>query len=146
MSTRPQGRAAASAGAHDAPPPEADRPLSELLGDLTTQLSELVRKEVQLAQAEIKLELRRAAKAAGPLGGAGGAGYFAAVMLSFAVAYALAELMPTWVAFLIVGVLYAVAAGVLYTNGRKKLEQINPKPERTVETIKEDAEWAKTRI
>jgi hypothetical protein len=129
------------------PPPaqDSEQSLSELLSELTSQLSLLFRKEVELAQVEVKAELRRAGKAGGAFGGAGFAAYLAVLMLSFAAAWGLAALMPTGLAFLIVGLVYAVAAGVLYMGGRRKLEQINPKPEQTVETLKEDAEWIKSR-
>ncbi len=124
---------------------EGDKSLSELLSTLTSQLSTLVRKEMELAQVEIKQEIRKAGKAAGALGTAGGAGYMAVLMLSFALAWGLGELVPVWVGFLIVGVIYAVVAAVMYSGGKKKLEQVDPKPEQTIETLKEDAEWARAR-
>lgn len=130
-----------SAGSADT----SDRSLSDLLSTLTAQLSTLFRKEVELAQIEVKQEIRRGGKAAGALGAAGAAGYMALLMLSFALAWGLGELLAVWAGFLIVGVIYAIVAGVLYSSGKKKLDQFDPKPEQTMETLKEDAEWAKAR-
>lgn len=147
------GAGSPGAGAHAAtttptagqPAGEGDKSLSELLSTLTSQLSTLFRKEVELAQVEIKQEVRKAGKAAGALGAAGGAGYMAVLMLSFALAWGLGELIPVWAGFLIVGVIYAVVAAVMYSGGKKKLDQVDPKPEQTIETLKEDAEWARAR-
>jgi hypothetical protein len=147
------GAGSHGAGAHattaaatgDPPPDEGDKSLSDLLSTLTSQLSTLFRKEVELAQVEIKQEIRKAGKAAGALGTAGGAGYMAVLMLSFALAWGLGELIPVWAGFLIVGAIYAVVAAVMYSSGKKKLDQVDPKPEQTIDTLKEDAEWARAR-
>lgn len=145
--TTPDPDHGASAASHvaagDAGP--EDRSLSDLLSTLLAQLSTLFRKEVELAQTEIKQEIRRGGQAAGAFGGAGFAGYMAALMLSFALAWGIGELLAAWVGFLIVGVIYAVVGAVLYSNGKKKMENFNPKPEQTIETLKEDAEWVKAR-
>jgi hypothetical protein len=136
------------AAPYDQPPtvePADERPLSELLSDLTSQVGQLVRKEVELASAEIKVEVKRASKAGGALGAAGLAGYFALLLLSFALAWGLTELVPTWIAFTIVAVLWGAAAAVLFTTGKERLDKLNLKPEQTVETLKEDAEWARNR-
>lgn len=119
--------------------PEAS--LGDLFGRMTTDLSTLVRKELELAKVEMKEEATKAGKAAAPLGGAAVAGLMALILLSFALAWGLAEIMPEGFAFLIVGALYAIAALVLFTTGRKKMQQVNPVPEQTVETLKEDAQW-----
>lgn len=142
----PTTSGAPHAGDATAPPPSDDeRSLGELLSMLTSQLSTLFRKEVELARTEIKEDVRLAGKAAGALGGAGGAAYMAVLLLSFGLAWGLGEIVPVWAGFVIVGAVYAVVAGVLYANGRKKLDRFNPKPEQTIETLKEDAQWAKTR-
>jgi uncharacterized membrane protein YqjE len=124
-------------------PKAPDMSLGELFSEMTSDLSTLMRKEIELAKVETKEEVQKAGKAAGMLGGAGVAGYFALLMVSFALAWFLAEFMPTALGFLIVGVLYAIAAAVLAKTGQKKMKEVNPVPEQTVETLKEDAEWAK---
>jgi hypothetical protein len=123
-----------------------DRSLGELFGDLSNDLSTLMRKEIQLARIEIKDEMKNAGRAGGMLGGTALAGYMAFLLLSFAAAWALDEVMPTGWAFCIIGVIYAVVAGVLYLKGREELRKVNPVPEQTVETLKEDAQWAKQQI
>jgi uncharacterized membrane protein YqjE len=121
-----------------------DKPLGELVRDMTSELSNLFRKEVELAKVETKQELRRAARAGGMLGASGFTGYLAVLFLSFALAWLLDRWMPTEVAFLIVGAVYAIAASVLYLRGRAEMREVHPMPEETIETLKEDAEWLRT--
>lgn len=121
----------------------AETSVGELIGNISNDLSQLFRQEVELAKAELKQEASKAGKAAGMLGGAGFAGYLAVVLLSFALVFALSNVMdPGWAA-LIVAVIWAIIGAVLYLNGRKKLQTVDPVPRRTVDTIKEDAQWLK---
>ena len=117
--------------------------VGELIGNISNDLSTLFRQEVELAKVELKEEASKAGKAAGMLGGAGFAGYMVLVLLSFALVAALSNVMdPGWAA-LIVAVLWGIAGGVLYSIGRKKLATVDPTPRRTVDTLKEDAQWLK---
>jgi hypothetical protein len=116
----------------------------QLASEVAKDVSTLVRQEVALAKAELQKEAKTGV-AAGALGGAGFAGYFVLVFLSLALMYALDSVMPTGWAALIVAAVWGVAAAVLAVLGRKKLKDFNPKPERTIETVKEDVQWAKTR-
>lgn len=129
------------------PPSRVDTATGESLGDLVSELtgdlSKLMRQELELAKAEIRQEATKAGKATGMLAAAGFAGYLTTVLLSLALVFALGAIMPLGWAALIVAVLWGIAGAVLYTSGRAKLRTVNPKPERTVETLKEDAEWAK---
>jgi uncharacterized membrane protein YqjE len=120
-----------------------DRGLGQLLSDMTSQIGTLVRQEIELAKVETKEEVTRAGKAAGMLAGAGFSAYLALLFLSFALAWLLAQAMNTALAFAIVGVLYVVAGGLLFVVGRRQLKLINPVPQQTVATLKEDVEWAK---
>jgi hypothetical protein len=126
---RAEGPAAASVG--------------ELIGDISNDLSQLFRQEVELAKAELKQEATKAGKAAGMLGGAGFAGYLAVVLLSLALVFGLGNVMDLGWAALIVAVVWGVIGAVLYAAGRKKLKTVDPMPRRTVDTIKEDAQWLK---
>jgi hypothetical protein len=117
--------------------------LGDLVSELTSDLSKLMRQELELAKAEIRQEAAKAGKATGMLAAAGFAGYLTTVLLSLALVFALGAVMPLGWAALIVAVLWGVAGAVLYSTGRARLRTVNPKPERTVETLKEDAEWAK---
>jgi len=123
--------------------PKVEKPLSELISDVTADLGTLVRKELELARIETKQEISRTARAGGMLGAAGFAAYMALLLLSFAIVFLLALVMALWLAFLIVAVAYGVAAAVLYQQGRQRAKQIKPVPEQTVESVKEDMEWLK---
>ncbi len=118
--------------------------VGELFGRVTSDLSTLVRQEMQLAKVEIKQEVRTASKAGGLLGGGAFAGYIALLFISVAVALLLGRVMPDWLSFLIVGVIYAIVAAPLVSKGRKEMANVDPVPHQTVESLKEDVEWAKT--
>jgi hypothetical protein len=117
--------------------------LGELVSEITDDLTRLFRQEVALARAEIKREAVKAGKAAGMLGGAGFAGYMVAVLLSFAAAFGLGNVMDMGWALAIVALVWAVAAAVLFVRGRTAMRAVSPKPEQTIETLKEDAQWAR---
>lgn len=136
--TGPRGRGTAkAAGATD------ERPLGELLSDVTSQLQALMRKEIELAKVETKEQINRGAKGVAAFAAAGVVGLLAAILLSFAAAWGLAEVMPTGLAFLVVAVVFGAVAGVLALQGKKKLATFSPVPERAVENIKEDVQAAK---
>jgi len=129
-----------------APDLPADAALMDMLRRISSDLSHLVHTEVDLAKVEIKDEVMTTVKAAGFLGGTGLSGYFVLLMLSFAAAFGLAEVMAVGFAFLIVGVLYGAAAGTLFVLGRKKLAAITLVPKKTVRTLKEDLSWLKEQM
>jgi hypothetical protein len=121
----------------------ADTSIGDLIGNISNDLSQLFRQEVELAKAEVKQEASKAGKAAGMLGAAGFAGYLVVILLSFALVAALSNVMdPGWAA-LIVAAIWGIVGAVLYVNGQKKLKTVDPVPHRTVDTLKEDAQWLK---
>ena len=130
-----------------------DQSLGELFGRVTSDMSTLVRQEMQLAKVEIKEEVRTASKAGGLLGGGAFAGYVALLFLSVALALLIATVLPDsmsetirhLIGFLVVGVLYGIAAAVLLSKGKDQLDKVDPVPHQTVDTLKEDVQWAKTR-
>jgi hypothetical protein len=122
-----------------------DRSLGELFSEMSSDLSLLMRKEFELAKVETKEELRGAGQAAGAFGGAALTAYLAILMLSFAAAWGLAEVIAAGWAFLIVGVVYAVVAAVLFLQARARAKRVSPMPEQTVQTLKEDVQWARAR-
>lgn len=123
-----------------------DRSTGELLKRLSQQTSELVRKEVDLAKAELGEKAQTAGKGAGLFGGATLFGGTAFLALAACLVALLATALDVWLAALIVAVVYAAIAGVLALMGKKKVQEATPPvPEQTVETLKEDVEWAKTR-
>jgi len=115
----------------------SQRSVGSLISEVTTDLSTLMRQELDLAKAEMQQEAAKTGKAAGMLGGAGFAGYLVALFLSLALWAALANGMDEGWAALIVAAIWAVVGAVLYVTGRKKLREVQPKPERTVDTLKE---------
>ncbi|SNY49283.1 phage holin family protein [Paractinoplanes atraurantiacus] len=117
--------------------------VGELIGNISNDLSQLFRQEVELAKAEVQQEAKKAGKAAGMLGGAGFAGYLAVLFLSLAAVFALDAVMPAGWAALIVAAVWGIVGAVLYANGKKKLKNVDPMPRRTVDTLKEDAQWLK---
>ena len=127
------------------PPDVEGRSVGDLLGEATANLSKLMRQEVALAKVELKEEAAKAGKAGGLLGGAGAVGYLVLVFLSLALMFALDNAMGIGWAALLTAVLLGIVAALLFVIGRNRFKQINPKPEQTVETLKEDVQWAKNR-
>ncbi len=122
-----------------------DRPVGELLKELSNQTSTLVRKELELAKAEMTEKGKQAGVGAGMFGGAGLFGVFAFAALTTCAIAALDLALPLWLSALIVAVVYGAVAGVLAISGKKQVGQATPPaPEQTVESVKEDVEWAKT--
>src|SRR4029453_3618529 len=130
-STRPADMADAMNGGAD----PRDRPIGELVKDLSQQTSTLVRQEIELARSELEAKGKVAGKGAGMLAGAGGAGLLAVGALSAGLIGLLDEVMPVWVAALIVMVLWAVVAAVLAGAGRNALRRATPPAPQTVETV-----------
>jgi hypothetical protein len=141
--TEPAGGATPSTGDAPVRRGEDEPSLGELVSDVAEDLQRLFRQELQLAKVELKEEAGKAGKAAGLLGGAGFAGYLVVLLLTLAAVFALANVMdPGWAA-LIVAVVWAVIGAVLYVAGRGQLRQVSPAPTRTIESLKEDAKWAR---
>ena len=123
-----------------------ERPIGELLKQLSQETTTLVRQELDLAKAEMAEKGKQAGKGAGMFGAAGllGLGAFAA-LTTFFIALLQTAVNHTWLAALIVTAVYGAIAGVLALQGKNKIQEATPPvPEQTVETLKEDAEWAKT--
>jgi uncharacterized membrane protein YqjE len=116
----------------------------ELLKRFSEDATTLIRKEVELAKAELAEKGRQAGKGAAMFGGAGLFGVTAFGALTAFLILVLAEAMDAWLAALIVAAVYGAIAAVLALQGKQKMKQAAPpQPEQTVETLKEDVEWAK---
>jgi uncharacterized membrane protein YqjE len=121
------------------------RPVGELLKQLSEETTSLVKQELDLAKAEMSEKGKEAGAGVGMFGGAGLSGLLALIFLSLAAVAALDTGMRTWLAALIVGVVWAAVAGVLALQGKNKLQQATPPaPEQAIESTKEDVQWAKT--
>jgi hypothetical protein len=124
-----------------------EQSMGELFKQLSNDLSALVRQELRLAQAEMAQKGKRAGVGAGMLGGGGFLALLAAGALTACVIAALATVMATWLAALIVTVVYAAGAAVLALVGKQRVaEAAPPVPEQTAESVKEDVQWAKTQL
>jgi uncharacterized membrane protein YqjE len=123
-----------------------DQPVGDLVKQLSNQTTELVRKEVELAKAELAEKGKRAGMGAGMFGGAGLFGFFAFAGLTATFILALATVVEPWIAALIVTVVYGAIAGVLALQGKNKVQQATPPvPEQAVDSTKEDVAWVKTK-
>jgi VIT1/CCC1 family predicted Fe2+/Mn2+ transporter len=123
-----------------------ERPIGEVAKDLTSDLSLLVRQELELARAELEQKGRVAASGAGMFAGAGAFALCAAGALTAFLVLVCSLFLPDWAAALVVGVVLAAVAFVLIRQGRERVAAAGKLvPEQTIETVKEDVEWAKTR-
>lgn len=118
-----------------AEPDTADRSLGELISNVTADLSTLMRQEVELAKAELQQSASRAGKGAGMLGGAAVAGYFVLLFVSIALWWAIGAGTGLGWSAVIVAVIWAVVAAVLFTVGRSSLRSVRGLP-RTADTVK----------
>jgi hypothetical protein len=124
-----------------------ERSIGELLRQLSEQTTRLVHQELELAKAELTHKGKQAGAGAGMFGGAGALGLAALGALTACFILALNAIMPAWLAALIVAVVYGAIAAFLALRGRDKVKQATPLvPEQTIETVKEDVEWAKTQL
>lgn len=121
-----------------------DDSMGALFKQLSEQTSVLVRQEIDLAKAELTEKGKKAGTGAGLFGAAGLLGVFGLAVLTAALVIGLAGLMADWLAAVIVGVIYLAAAAVVAMRGRDEVREMgSPVPEQTVETVKEDVQWAK---
>jgi len=125
-------------------PTEPKRPeasLGELFKEMTTELSDIFRQEVELAKVEARDEASKSAKAVGAMAIGGIAALLFLILASFALAELLDQGLNRALSFAIVAVLWAIAAAVLVTTGRNRMRQVRPLPE-TKRSLEEDKEWA----
>lgn len=123
-----------------------ERPIAELLRELSAQTSTLVHQELELAKLELARKGKRAGIGAGMFGGAGLVGLYAVGALTAAVVLLLATTMAGWLAALIVAVVYGLLAGGLALAGRSQVQQATPPlPQQATESVKEDVQWAKAK-
>jgi uncharacterized membrane protein YqjE len=118
----------------------------ELVKELSEQTTTLVRKEIELAKAELSQKGKVAGEGAGMFGGAAVVGLLALGTLTTMILALLDKAMDLWVAALIVTLVYGAIAAVLALTGKDRVKKgLPPAPEQTVETVKEDVQWAKSR-
>jgi hypothetical protein len=124
-----------------------DRSLGQLFGDLSRQLGTLVQKEIELAKTEMTTRVTTVGRDAAMLGAGGALAYGAMLIALVAVSLLLIELgVAPWLAFLLVALVVGVVAALLIQRGRAELQKADLAPRQTIETLKEDAEWAKEQV
>jgi len=123
-----------------------ERSIGELFSKLSNETSTLIRQEMELARAELTEKGKEAGKGAGLFGGAGAVGLLGAGALTAGIVLLLDLAIAAWLAAIIVGLIYVAVAALLGLQGRDRIKRATPPvPEQTVDTVKEDVEWAKTR-
>jgi uncharacterized membrane protein YqjE len=121
-----------------------ERPIGELVQELSQQTSKLVREELELARVELTEKGRKAGIGAGMFGAAGLLGLFAFGALTACLILALDTVVFAWLAALIVAVVYGAVAAVLALTGKKEVQEaVPPVPEQAVDSVKEDVRWTK---
>ena len=126
--------------------PVEEPSLGELFSRLTSDLGDLVRSEMELARVEIREEAGKAGKAAGMLGGGALVAYLGLALVATAAAWGLAGVIDAGWAFLVVGLVIGAIGAVLVLKGRDRLSEVRPVPHETVDTLKEDARWARAQV
>ena len=127
-------------------PDKQDRSIGELFADLANETSTLVRQELALAKVELTQTATRVGRNVGQLVLGGAVAYAALLALLAAIIILLADIMPWWTAAFVVAVLVGIVAAVLILKALAALKQTNLAPRQTVETLKEDAQWAKQQM
>lgn len=122
------------------------RSVPEVLQDIVGNIQEIIRSEFRLAKAEVKQEASKAAPSLKMIVVGAGIGFYALGFLLFTLVMGLATMMATWLAALIVGAVLGLTALALIATASKRLKQVNPVPERAIETMKENVQWAKHQI
>ena len=125
---------------------ERDRSVAELLQDIVSNIQQIIRSEVLLAKTEVKEEARRAAKAGRLLAGGAALAIYALGFLLLCCVYALSAAIAAWAAALIVGAAIAIMAALLLRVGIRRLREVSPTPQKTVQTVKENVRWAKNQV
>ncbi len=120
-----------------------DRSFSDVLEDIVGNVQNIVRHEVRLAKAEIQEEAVVAGKAAGIAASGGVLALYALGFLLLTCVYALEEAVAPWLAALIVAVVAGIGSAILLNIGVKRMKRVDPRPQKTIRTIKENVEWAK---
>ena len=121
----------------------SDRSISEILQDVLRNLQSIVRSEVRLAKTEVREEITKAKPAILLLAIGAVCGIFGMLFLLLTVMYALALALPLWASSLVVSAVLSIAAAVALNAGQKQMGRIHPLPDRTIASMKENAEWAK---
>lgn len=123
-----------------------ERSLGDLFAELSREVSTLVRQEVHLAKAEVSQKASQAGRNVAFVALGGFIAYAGFLALIAALILGLSEFMAGWLAALLVGLIICAVGYLLVQKGINELKRVNPVPRRTVESLKEDAEWVKQQM
>jgi uncharacterized membrane protein YqjE len=126
--------------------PQLQRKVSDVLQDIAANIQQIIRSEVVLAKVEVKETAQKASKPAAVLVAGTLLGLYGLGFLLLAAVYGLSLVMAPWLAALVVGAVLATVGGILVAKSRTALKQIKPVPTKTVQTVRENVQWAKDRI
>jgi uncharacterized membrane protein YqjE len=128
------------------PTPQMQRSVPELLQDIAGNLEEMIRSEFKLAKAEIREEAAKAAKPGKALAAGLALGFYGFGFLLLAAVYGLSMVVAGWLAALIVGGVLAIISAVMVSSSAKKLQRVDLTPDKTIESVEENVQWAKQQI
>lgn len=123
---------------------ENSRSIADVLQDIVENVQTIIRSEVRLAKTEITEEATKAGRAAGMMAGGVITALFTIWLLLLTIMFALATVIPIWSAALLLFVVMAIVTAVLLSAGKKRFKTVHAKPEKTIETVKENVEWVKS--
>jgi membrane protein len=129
-----------------ASPLQTQRSVSDVLQDIIGNLQQIVRDEFRLAKVEVEDKAHRAARPASILAAGAVLGLYGLGFLLLAAVYGLSLVIAPWLAALLVGAVLAIVAAILVSSGRTRLNEIDPVPEKTVQSMKENVQWTKEQI
>lgn len=120
--------------------------MRDIIADMARDIENIFRNELRLAGIELKAKLQKSAKAGGLLAAAGLLGFFGMACIIGSCIVALSIVLPWWLCFLVMGVMLSIGAGGAFLAGRIALQEVDPLPQRTLETMKDNLEWAKNQV
>lgn len=141
MINDPANRAGGALGEYAYRDAKGDRSISEVLKDIFGNVQEMIRSEIRLARAEFREETSKTLSSAQMMAVGGVLGVFALGFVLVAIAQALATVMPSWAASLVMGIVLGLVGVALLMSGKKHLHA--PTPNKTIENVKENVEWMK---
>jgi uncharacterized membrane protein YqjE len=123
--------------------PSDARSIRQILQDIVNHVTDIVRSEVRLATTEVRQDVAHCGRAAAVIGIAAVLGFYAVGLICLSAVYALQNVMPSWLAALLVAVVVGIVAGILYLTGRKKMAQASLRPDKTIQTLEDNVTWFK---
>jgi uncharacterized membrane protein YqjE len=122
------------------------RSVPEVLQDIIENIEQIIRSEFRLARAEVREEATKAGRAGRVLAVGLALSFYGVGFILLAAVYALSTVMTAWAAALIIGVVVAIVAAAMVGAGAKRLKQVDPRPDKTIRTVRENVQWARDQI